>query len=231
METGAAGRPWVRLNMVESVDGAASSEGRSGPLSGPADKALFFVLRALADVVLVGANTLRTEHYGPARLSEEHRSARVALGLEPVPAIAVVTASGRFDVTSSFFTQSETRPLVFTVGGGRLAVHAQLAEVADVVVAGDTRVDLDVVLRALAGRGWANVLAEGGPSLAGELFVADLVDELCVTLAPVIVSGHAPRIAHGATTLDPPGRYRLCSVLEDDGFLFLRYSRTEEPTA
>ena len=224
------GRAHVRVNMVESVDGAATSAGRSGSLSGPADKALFGLLRAVADAVVVGASTVRIERYGPPRLSDEQRSARVAAGLDPVPALAIVTASCQLDPTARLFTDAEVRPVVLTVATGDAARRARIAEVADVVVAGDTRVDLSVALGALVERGWTDVLSEGGPSLVGELFAADLVDEWCVTVAPTVTSGGAPRIAHG-TALDPPVALELLSLLEDEGFLFLRYGRARNRTA
>jgi riboflavin biosynthesis pyrimidine reductase len=95
------GRPGVRLNMIVSVDGAASLQGRSGALGGPADKALFASLRSLADVLLVGAGTMRAEGYGPARLSDDARARRRDWGLPPVPPIAVITRSCRLDSSAA----------------------------------------------------------------------------------------------------------------------------------
>ncbi len=214
----------VRVNMVESVDGAASNDGRSGGLSSPADKALFRQLRAAAEVVLVGASTVRVERYGPPKLTDGARAAREAAGMAPVPVLAIVTASCRLDVNTPLFTEAEIRPVVLTVSTADEESRARIAERADVVIAGDARVELGTALDKLAEHGWTNILCEGGPSLVGELLVEDLVDELCVTLAPLATSGGAPRIAHGAP-LDPPVRFELRSVLEEDAFLFLRYGR------
>jgi riboflavin-specific deaminase-like protein len=220
------GRPAVRVNMVESVDGAATRSGRSGGLSGPADKALFRTLRAAADVVLVGAGTVRAERYGPVRLGEDQISARVAAGLEAVPPIAVLTGSGHLDLGSALFCEAQVRPVVVTVESADRAQLARVSEVADVVVAGTERVDLGVALAALGDRGWSNVLAEGGPSVVGQLLAADLVDELCVTTAPLVVGGGAARIVHGAP-VEPPPRLRLLALLEEGEFLFARYGRDE----
>jgi riboflavin biosynthesis pyrimidine reductase len=215
----------VRVNMVESIDGAATLAGRSGGLAGPADKAVFRLLRAAADVVFVGANTVRVERYGPVRLSDDQRAARVAAGLPPVPPIAVVTRSCLFDFESPFFTDAEVRPVVVTVSAADPDVLARAAEAADVLVAGDTRVDMRVALGALADRGWSNVLAEGGPTVVGELVADDLIEELCVTVSPVVSGGDAPRIAHGPP-VEAPRRLRLLVLLEEDGFLFARYGRS-----
>jgi riboflavin biosynthesis pyrimidine reductase len=217
-------RPSVRLNMIASVDGAASFGGRSGALGGPADKALFAVLRALADVVLVGAGTVRAEGYGPIRLDDAARARRGAWGLAAVPPIAVVTRACRLDWTSPFFIQAEQRPLVVTVASAPAANRAQAARVAEVVVAGEGEVDLTEALGALAERGHDNVLAEGGPGIAAELAASGLLDELCLTVSPMVAAGDARRILEGPA-LAPPQCIELVHVLEADGYLFLRYGR------
>ena len=211
-------RPRVRLNMIASVDGAASLQGRSGALGGPADKALFATLRSLADVVLVGAGTMRAEGYGPARLSDDARARRRDWGLPPVPPIAVMTRSCRLDWSARFFTEAEQRPLVVTVAS------AAAAEVADTVIAGDDEVDLARAVSALAERGHTNVLSEGGPGIAAQLATAGLLDEVCLTVAPLLAAGEARRILDGAA-LAPPSVLELAHVLEADGYLFLRYRR------
>jgi riboflavin biosynthesis pyrimidine reductase len=218
------GRPSVRVNMIASVDGAATVAGRSGGLGGPADKALFSVLRSAADVVLVGAGTLRAERYGPARVSDERRAERVARGLDPVPPIAVITASCRLDLGTAFFTAAQVRPIVVTVAAADPALVAEVSAVAEVIVAGHRRVELSVALERLAGRGFSEILAEGGPSVVGELEDADLVDELCLTVSPAMVGGGDSRIAAGPS-LPEPRRLVLASLCEEDGFLFARYRR------
>ena len=101
---------------------------------------------------------------------------------------------------------------------------ARAAEVADVITAGDKGVDLAQALRELAERGHENVLAEGGPGIAAQLAGADLIDELCLTVSPLLAGGDAKRILDGGL-LRPPARLELEHVLESDGYLFLRYRR------
>ena len=217
-------RPGLRLNMIASVDGAASVAGRSGALGGPADKALFAVLRSLADVILVGAGTARAEGYGPARLDERARARRRGWGLPAVPPIAVVTRACRLDWGAPFFHDAEQRPLVVTVASAPAADRERAAEVAEVVVAGDTEVDLWSALASLAGRGHDNVLAEGGPALAAGLAAAGLLDEVCLTLSPLLAGGDAARILSGAA-LAPQISLELAHLLHVDAYLFLRYRR------
>jgi riboflavin biosynthesis pyrimidine reductase len=217
-------RPRVRLNMIASVDGGASFKGRSGKLGGPADKAIFATLRSLADVILVGAATMRTEGYGPARLDEAARTRRQRWGLASVPLIAVITRSCRLDWSSPFFTEAEQRPIVVTVSSVAATERDRAAEVADVIAAGEDNVDLVIAVHALGELGHDNVLAEGGPGIAAELAEADLLDELCLTVSPLLVGGDARRILDGKA-LELPTRLGLCHVFEANGYLFLHYQR------
>lgn len=207
----AEGRAGVRLNMIASADGATTLAGVSGGLGGPADRAVFHALRALADVVLVAAGTVRAERYGPA----------------DVP-IAVVTRSCRLDWDSPFFTAQHARPIVVTVEAAPAAELAEAHEVADVIVAGERSVDLTVAVAELTGAGYGSVLAEGGPSLNGQLAQAGLLDELCLTVAPTLAGGTAKRILAGGTPAGS-GALRLHGLCEDDGFLFLRLRPAEDP--
>jgi riboflavin biosynthesis pyrimidine reductase len=210
--------PSLRVNFVASADGAATLDGRSGGLSGPADKAVFRLLRAMADVVLVGAGTVRIEGYGPVRLPPELRGWRQAHGLAPVPPLAVVSRSLALDPDSPLFAEAAVRPLVLT-GPEPPAERSQaLAAVADVIAAESAA----AWISQLADRGLTRVLCEGGPRLLGTLLAEDLVDELCLTVAPLLARQQAPGIAEqpggaGPLSLD------LAHVLEDEGFLFLRY--------
>jgi riboflavin biosynthesis pyrimidine reductase len=222
--TRAGDRPRLRLNMIATVDGSASLAGRSGALGGPADKDLFATLRGLADVILVGAATVRVEGYGPARLDGAARDRRQRWGLAPVPPVAVVTRACRLEWGSPFFTEAEQRPIVFTTSAAASADRAAAAAVADVIVAGDDGVDLSRALAALGGRGHDNVLAEGGPGIAAQLANAGVVNEVCLTVSPMLVAGDARRILDGAA-LDPPTGLQLTNVLTADGYLFLRYRR------
>ena len=200
-----AGRPAVRLNMIASVDGATAVDGLSGGLGGPADRKVFAALRSLADVVLVAAGTVRAERYGPAK----------------VP-IAVVSGSLQFDWTTPFFTAAAHRPIVVTSKQAPPDAVREAEAVADILVAGDSAVDLAEAVQALGERGFRHVLAEGGPSLNGALVAAGLLDELCLTLAPRLVSGNAKRIVSGPALVPSPV-LTLRSACEEDGYLFLRY--------
>jgi riboflavin biosynthesis pyrimidine reductase len=218
----AAGRLSVRLNMIASADGASAVSGVSRGLSGPGDHKLFLLLRSLADVILVGAGTARAERYGPARISADLQADRRGRGQAAVPPIAVVTRSCRLDWDSPLFADATARPIVVTVSAAAAADRAAAAQVADLVLAGDRDVELGSALAALRDRGARSVLAEGGPTLNGDLTAAGLVDELCLTISPLLLGGPANRILAGAALPSPTG-LRLASVCEEDGFVFLRY--------
>lgn len=202
----------VRANFVSSVDGAVTIEGKSAPLSNEADRQLFQLLRTQCDVVLVGAGTVRKENYGGARTVDGH-----------TPVIAVVSHALDLSPSSRLFAESTVRPVVVTCASSPSQRHSALSEVADVVVSGDTSVDLSAALDALAERDLRRVLCEGGPHLLGSLAAVGLLDELCLTVAPVIAGGTAGRIVAGYLP-DVVEPMHLLHVLEDDGFLFLRYS-------
>ena len=219
-----AGRPWLLVNMVASLDGAIAVEGRSGSLGGPADKAVFSALRGVADVVLAGAGTVRAEGYGPPRPTDAIRRARVARGQAEAPRVAVVTRSLDLDLSSSLFTQAEARPLVITCAVADGARQDAVRAVADLVVAGDAAVDLTAALAQLHERGAGVVTCEGGPSLNGDLLAADLVDEWNLTVSPVLVAGEAGRASHGPV-LSGLRAMRLARLLEADGTLLTQWIR------
>lgn len=221
-----AGGTWLRANMVASLDGAASHEGRSQPLSCAADMRVFGVLRGLADAVVVGAETVRKEGYRPARRRPVFERRRAAAGQSPVPAVAVVSAGLDLDFSARLFTEPLVPTLLVTGAGAppeRVAAARRAG--ADVVFAGEgTRAEPARVAGALAERGLRRLLTEGGPRLLGQFVAADALDELCLTVAPRLTAGAAPRIADGPS-LDVPADFRLSGLLEEDGFLFTRYRR------
>jgi riboflavin-specific deaminase-like protein len=217
-----ADRPWIALNMVAAVDGAVSIARRSGGLSGPADRTIFHALRAAADVILVGAGTVRDENYGPPKTSPEDQAARRARGQQPFPTIAVVSGRLHLEPDAKLFQDTPTRPLVIGTGLADAAHRTKLAAAADVVIAGDQTLDAPHAVRLLHERGAAVVICEGGPTLNGALLAAGLVDEICLTISPLVAAGDHVGIVHGPA-LDPPTPVTIDRVLEDDGFLFLRY--------
>lgn len=218
------GRPWVLANMVTSLDGAATLDGRSGGLGGPGDRAAFGAIRAVADVIVVGAGTVRAEGYRPPRAADAVQAARVARGQGPLPRIAIV--SGRLDLDPGAEVFGAGDPLVVTHAGADGARRAALGAVAEIVEAGATNVDPAAALAALAERTGARVvLCEGGPSLLGTLLDADLVDELCLTLAPCVVGGDAPRLVTGASS--GVTGFRLDRLLAAGDELIGRWVRTD----
>ncbi|MGW1671517.1 pyrimidine reductase family protein [Streptomyces sp. NPDC002324] len=219
--------PWMRVNMVSTLDGAAQHGGRSQPISGDADMRIFGTLRGLADVVVVGAETVRREGYRPARAREAFAEARRAAGQTPAPAVAVVSASLDLDFSLPLFS-SPSVPTLLLTGAAAAPDRVAAAEKAGVrvVVAGDgTGVDPARAVRALAGLGLTRLLGEGGPRLLGRLIASDVLDELCLTVSPTLTAGDAQRIA-GGPSVPVPRRFALASLLEEAGFLFGRYRRT-----
>lgn len=212
----------VRTNFVTSLDGAVELDGRSGSLGGPADKAAFAAMRATADVILVGAGTVRAERYGPVQLDEEAQERRAARAQDPLPRIAVVTAHGSLDPDSPLF-KSEAPPILVTCAAA-LDARPDLAAAADVIVCGQGSVDLGGALDALAARGLMRVLCEGGPTLFWTLLENGLVDENCLTFSPVIAGAGRRRLS-GDLPLAAPARFELRGLLEGDGLLLARYRR------
>ncbi|MER6524134.1 pyrimidine reductase family protein [Streptomyces sp. NPDC001508] len=221
------GEAWLRANMVSTLDGAAQYEGRSQPISGAADMRIFGTLRALADVVVVGAQTVRKEGYRPARARAEFAAARQAAGQGPAPAIAVVSASLELDFSLPLFTAPLVPTLVLTgAAADRDRIAAAERAGARVVIAGNgTEVDPARAVRALAGLGHTRLLTEGGPRLLGRFVAAGVLDELCLTLSPMLTAGNAQRIADGPPVA-VPRRFELVSLLTEAGYLFARYRRS-----
>jgi riboflavin biosynthesis pyrimidine reductase len=202
-------RPWVLANMVAGVDGSVAIDGRTKEMSSAADRALFHHLRTLADVILVGAGTVRDENYGPHRPKD---------GSEPRP-IAVVTNALQLDLTSPFFTDAVARPIVLTSDRAPADALLRASDVADVRVMGASRVDIGAAIADLGGV----ILSEGGPTLLAEIMRADALDELCLTIAP-IAGGDPGRIVADSLA-GHIVRFTLASVVEGDGDVFLRYLR------
>jgi riboflavin biosynthesis pyrimidine reductase len=223
-------QPFVRCNMISTLDGAITLNGRSGMLGGPADHRIFQILRSLADVILVGAGTVRAEGYGPARLDHDLRKRRIARGQSVAPPIAVVTRSANLDWSSPFFTEAETRPIVFTTADSHHGVRVPGEDVAEFVEAGDERVDVRLTLDYLHCSGYRSVLLEGGPGLNADFVHAGLLDELCLSIAPRIVAGAGPRILAGEE-LPNPLQLDVIHLLEEDGFFFYRFAVHPVPAA
>jgi riboflavin biosynthesis pyrimidine reductase len=203
--------PVLRANMVTSADGAASLDGASAGLSSAADRHVFSLLRTLADVILVGANTARVEGYQPVKIRELWRHLRA--GRPATPPIAVVTGRADLDLSAPLFADEST--IIITTS--RASIQRP-----NVIVAGDTSVDLAAAAAALRERGHQHILAEGGPGILGQLVTGGLLGELCLTTGPLLAGPGAPRIVTGS----PGGKavpMKLAHILDDNGFLLCRY--------
>ena len=213
---------WVRANMVTTLDGGAwGATGRSASINSSADFRAFCAMRAMADVVLVGAGTVRAEGYTPLQAPAELAAARAAAGLSPTLVTAVVTRSG--DLPAAFLDCAEaTSTLVLTTSAGAQVLHERVPS-DRLIVTGDGGVDLTAALAELAGRGLRRVLCEGGPTLLGDLVAASLVDEMCVTTSPLLVGGPAERVVRTQWYLDPAPTARLGHLLVSDGSLLARW--------
>jgi riboflavin biosynthesis pyrimidine reductase len=222
--------PYLRANMVASLDGAATLTGRSGGLSSEADRQIFAMLRAITDVILVGAGTVRAEGYGPVRPeSEGLRWAWLRDGRTPSPPIAVVTRGLDLDTGGPLLTEAPgyARTIVLTTELAPADRRAAAARYADVVIAGETTVDMAAAVSALAQRGHRRILLEGGPHLLSQTEDAGLLDELCLTLSPVLAGPGAGRIVQGAPLPDGTGAKPcvLAHLLAEESYLFGRYTR------
>lgn len=217
--------PWVQVNFVASADGAATVDGRSAGLSHPADKRIFALGRDLADVVLVGAGTAVAERYAGIKPRELRTERRKARGLADLPPIAVVSNRCLLPPEVPLLTDTTVPPIVLTCASAPPERRNALAAAgADVVVVGDDTVHLPSALQELGKRGLRRVNCEGGPHLLASMIAHDLVDQLCLTVAPLLAGAGAFRIAEGQQT-EEPRRLRLESVLHAEGFLLLRYRR------
>lgn len=218
----------VRVNMISSVDGAASAAGLSAGLQTPGDNRVFAVLRDLADVVLVGSGTVIAEDYGALRLSPDRLAVRAQFGLAPQLPIAVASRSLTFDLRMKLFADAAHRPLVLTCAAADSDRRQALERVADVVVTGEHDIEPAAARQVLAERGLSRVLCEGGPTLFGRFAMAGAVDELCLSLAPMLTGPGAPRIIGGSEWAAGPRRFALSSLLEEDGALFLRLTAARD---
>ncbi|MEV4119593.1 pyrimidine reductase family protein [Micromonospora sp. NPDC049645] len=219
---GRADEPRLRVNFVASLDGAVTVDGYSAGLSGEPDKRVFGLLRMVCDALVVAAGTLRHEGYRAVRLNESRRAWRRANGLAEYPTLVVVSGSLDLDPAQAAFADAPTRPLVLTHAAA--VPPSGLTDVAELLRCGTERVDLTAGLAELHRRGLSQLLCEGGPHLFGALTAADLVDELCLTVSPLLAGPGSGRITAGDAA--PPRQLQLRHVLAaEDGVLLLRHAR------
>ena len=210
--------------MVAGLDGSLAWRGRVGALSSAADRSLFVHLRGLADAVVVGAGTVRAEGYGPVKLAEDRRDQRRAAGRQAVPPVVVVSRSLELDWDGPLWDESSEVAADRRDRGVGPAGRPRAApgERADVIVAGEDSVDLAAAMAALAERGMAVVLTEGGPTLLAELVAAGLLDELCLTLTPLF-GGDPLTMAHRSEAAAELSTFSLEGVVRREDELYLRY--------
>lgn len=215
-------RPWLRANMVASLDGAAQRDERSAGLGNAADQSLFLLLRGLADAVIVGAGTVRAEGYGPVKPQDTWRDVRE--GRPPVPPLAVASRTLDLDFDAPIFTEAVAPTILLATASADPERLRTACMRADVVIAGEDTIDWAIAVRELHKRGFERLLCEGGPAVLRQVVAAGLLDELCLTLSPMLLAGHPTRILNGPPVPVPPDM-RLGHVLEEDDFLYLRYTR------
>ena len=199
----APAEPWLRLNMVATVDGAATGpSGTSRSINNEPDQEVFRLLRAQADVIVVGAGTLRAEGYRP----------------NPLP-IVVVSRSGSVPPTLRGCPPGQVL-LATCERAAALEESRDLLGDEHILVLGSHRVDLAAVREALVERGFRRILCEGGPHLLRDLLDQGVADEVCVTTVPRVIGGLHPRISNGPP-VDVP--LRLHTLVEHEGTLLARW--------
>jgi riboflavin biosynthesis pyrimidine reductase len=194
-------RPYVVANMVSSADGRSTIEGRSAPLSDPADRVLFHALRRQVDAVLAGTGTLRTERYRRLVRQPERREERRARGLQLDPLAVVLSRSGGVPEDIEMLTDPEQPRAVFK---------------------GDEADPVQAFRRLREEHEVRSLLCEGGAVLLGALLQARLVDELFLCLAPVLAGGEG-QVTVAGPALHPPVTLRLVHLIEHEDVLFMRY--------
>ena len=213
--------PWLYLNMIATIDGATAIDGGSSSIGDEQDLIVFRVLRSVADLVLVAASTVRAEQYKKPKLPDHLVKLRVDRGQPAIPRVAIVTSSLDFDIEPF----GDAPPIVVTSENSPSKRRAELQQTTDVLICGDHQVDLTSALAQLRTTGFGRILSEGGPTLNGQLAHADLVDEICVTTASMVVSGDSKRIMSGHEPIPGGHDFRLDRAIVGTKSLFTRWLR------
>jgi riboflavin-specific deaminase-like protein len=220
-ERAPAGRPYLALNMVSTLDGKATIDWRTRGLSTELDRQLFHHLRTQADAIMVGAGTVRIERYGRMTKTDELREKRTKEGLAPDPLAVVV--SGRLDLPADLPLLQEPEQRVVIATGSDATLEGTTAQI-DYLRVGD---DMPLLMAKLReDLGVRSILCEGGPTLNSFLLAAGLVDELFLTLHPKLTGGAAALTIVAGRDLVEPAELELVSVGEGEGDLFTRWRIT-----
>ncbi len=220
-----SGRPWLMLNMIASADGAMAVGGTSEALGNPADEAVFSAVRACADWIVAAAGTVRAERYSLPRPGAAARGARRAAGRADRPRLAVVSGSLDLDLDLPLFAEQhpdDDLPLILTGSAAESKAVERLEPVSEVMRLRSLRPQPDEILAELDRRGAAVVLSEGGPSFNGQVADTGMIDELCLSIAPLVAGGDSPRIVQGSVRTVPLNM-SIDHLLESSGTLFVRY--------
>jgi len=209
--------------MLTTLNGAiAGPDGRSGSISSATDRLIFNEVRRLADAILVGAATIRAERYNPMRERPEWREARAAAQLRPAPVVVIVSRTLDLPWSDPLFHESAAQPIVLThrhdARGESLALAHEHSDVQQI-----PELDANAVIAALHDRGLSRIVCEGGAQLLTQLAVADVIDEYCITVAPIL-TGAGGGIVHGP--LGEIKRLDLAGMITDESFLFTKYVRS-----
>ncbi len=209
--------------MVTNLDAATAVDGVTAALGSPTHRAVSLYLRDVAVAVRVGAATVRTEQYGPARISPQAQADRLARGQSPKPPIVVVSRSVNFDWDAPFFVDADPPPILLLPVDTDPYQLRRARQSAEVITAGNGTADLPAALREFRDRDFKVLLCEGGPTLNTELLRAQLIDELCLTIASLLTLGDRPRGIFVPAADNPPLSFSIVHLLEEESFLYLRY--------
>jgi len=221
-------RAWLRTNFVMTLDGSAQGpDGRSGSINTSSDHRIFALHRGFADAVLAGANTVRNEGYRAIDLQPWQLELRQREGLAPYPMLVIISASASINPSIAQPLDGEGGPVMIITTPGKPVEELQMLRAAgiQVIETPGPAVDLAQVVDQLAGRGWPRLLCEGGPHLHNALLAAGLVDELSLTLAPVVVGGQGMRTTSGQGLTAPSPFNLQRAIYAEDGALFVTYRR------
>jgi riboflavin biosynthesis pyrimidine reductase len=214
------GRPYTVANMVTTADGRATLAGRTQGISSETDRDLFHELRTQVDAVMVGPGTIALERYGPLARRPEVRRRRAERGLAEVPLACTCSRSMELPVDAPLFADPESRIVVLTNSDREPPPCA-----AQLVVERIPGAELDLAVaaeRLRSTHGVRAMLHEGGPTLLAAMLDPGLVDELFLTVSPLLVGGGEPSVVEG-TAFEHPLGMELRSMLRHESFLFLRY--------
>ena len=222
-------RGGLRMNFIASADGAVHVNGLSKGLQTPGDNAIFAALRDLADVVLIGAGTAVGEQYDALAFGARRRAIRREHGLRESLPTAVISRTLRLDPAAAMFTDPlpGAQAIVLTCASADAEQRRLLKQVAEVIDCGDETVDSVLARQALEERGLTRILCEGGPNAFADLARDAVVDELCLTISPMLAGPGAGRIIAGGDW-PVPHELKLVGLLEEDGALFCRYTTATE---